>query len=368
MVRFPVWRTTGESQFSHSIDAWTHDPDLQRSFGARFRIRPTYVQGARMFYRAVSMGDLSISATAASSPLIHDCLADLCDDHGRRMFLLMPNQPRWVEGGGRRFVQQPGECAFTDSAVDHAASYKSPHAAICLSIPFGTLRHYLPEPQRLVGLRFASSGALSRLASMLLLSIWSSAEDGTAASDGLRAAHALLGVIARCHGNAAALDAEGDTCGRVRCAQVKQLINAEIRNPALCVQFVAERIGVTTRYLQLLFSAEGECVSHYIKRERLLGCLLDLRDSDFDNQSITEIAFSWGFNSAAHFSSSFKREFGLNPRDYRSCDLEELASLQPIGVEDSLLQALILLDRTSVRAGARESSTPRSGRPTQLQA
>jgi AraC-like DNA-binding protein len=120
------------------------------------------------------------------------------------------------------------------------------------------------------------------------------------------------------------------------------------------VQFVAERIGVTTRYLQLLFSAEGECVSHYIKRERLLGCLLDLRDFDFDNQSITEIAFSWGFNSAAHFSSSFKREFGLNPRDYRSCDLEALAALKPIGVEDSLLQALILLDRTghSRRAGS----------------
>jgi len=96
-------------------------------------------------------------------------------------------------------------------------------------------------------------------------------------------------------------------------------------------------------------------VSHYIKRERLLGCLLDLRDLDFDNQSITEIAFSWGFNSAAHFSSSFKREFGLNPRDYRSCDLAELAALQPIGVEDSLLQALILLDRTgrSQRVAAR---------------
>jgi AraC family transcriptional activator of tynA and feaB len=363
MVRFPVWPTTAESRLSHSIDARTHDPDLQRSFGTRFRIRPTYVHGSRMFYKAVSFGDLAITATAASSPLIHDCLAGLYDDSERRMFLLMPNQQRSVDSGGRRFVQQAGECAFTDSAVDHAAAYKSAHAAICLSIPFGTLRHYLPEPERLVGIRFANNGALSRLASMLLLSIWSSAEEGTAASDGLRAAHALLGVVARC---APARGADDAACARVSCGQVKQLINAEIRNPALCVQFVAERIGVTTRYLQLLFSAEGECVSHYIKRERLLGCLLDLRDFDFDNQSITEIAFSWGFNSAAHFSSSFKREFGLNPRDYRSCDLEELAALQPIGVEDSLLQALILLDRTAHSQRAASHTQERAARPAEL--
>jgi AraC family transcriptional regulator, positive regulator of tynA and feaB len=343
MVRFPTWTAAGDSRFSHSIDAWRQDPALQRSFGARFRIRPTYACGSRMFYKAVSFGDMAISATAATSPLIHDCLAGLYDDSERRLFLLMPNQPRYVDAAGVRFVQQAGECMFTDSAVDHAAAYKSAHSAICLSIPFGTLRHYLPEPERLVGIRFANNGALSRLASMLLLSIWSSAEEGMAASDGLRGAHALLGVVARC----APARPDSAACARVSCAQVKQLINAEIRNPALCVQFVAQRIGVTTRYLQVLFSAEGECVSHYIRRERLLGCLLDLRDADFDNQSITEIAFSWGFNSAAHFSSSFKREFGLNPRDYRNCDLEALGALKPVGVEDALLQALIQLDRNA---------------------
>jgi AraC-like DNA-binding protein len=363
-----MWRTTADSRFSHSIDAWRHDPDLQSSFGARFRIRPTYAHGARMFYKAVSFGDLAITATAASSPLIHDCLAGRCDDSERRMFLLMPNQERYVDSGGKRFVQQPGECAFTDSAVDHAAEYKSAHAAICLSIPFGTLQHYLPEPERLVGIRFANNGALSRLASMMLLSIWSSAEEGTAASDGLRAAHALLGVVARCHRRAPARGAGDGACARISCEQVKQLITTEIRNPALCVQFVAERIGVTTRYLQLLFSAEGECVSHYIKRERLLGCLLDLRDFDFDNQSITEIAFSWGFNSAAHFSSSFKREFGLNPREYRSCDLEALAVLQSIGVEDALLQALILLDRTSHSQRTSGHGPKRTARPAELHA
>ena len=123
-------------------------------------------------------------------------------------------------------------------------------------------------------------------------------------------------------------------------------IDGHVRDPNLSVQTLAERIGVTTRYLQLLFAEAGECVSEYIKRERLRGCLLDLRDTGLDQQSITEIAFSWGFNSAAHFSSSFKKEFGLSPRDCRSCEASDLARSSLADVEGPLVQALIVLGRS----------------------
>jgi AraC-like DNA-binding protein len=35
------------------------------------------------------------------------------------------------------------------------------------------------------------------------------------------------------------------------------------------------------------------------------------------DKSITQIAFSWGFNNAAHFSRCFKTRFGATPSDYR---------------------------------------------------
>jgi AraC-like DNA-binding protein len=301
-----------------------------------------------MFHKTEPLGELSISATAASSPLIHDCIPSMSvAESDRRFFLLMPNKPRYLDIAEKRFVQQPGECALADSTVAHAAAYQHPHATICLSIPTGTLRRYVPEPERLIGTRLAGNGMLSRLISMLLVSIWTSAGDGTARSDGLRAAYALLGILARYYGRSPPRAAPRDAPTSVSCEQVKRLINAEIRNPALSVQFVAKRIGVTTRYLQLLFSQEDECVSQYIRRERLLGCLLDLRDADFDHQSITDIAFSWGFNSGAHFSSSFKREFGLNPRDYRSCDLKQLEALRLPGVEGTAIEAVLLLSRAT---------------------
>ena len=345
MVRLSAWPTSNSNNdFSHSVDAWRQDPDLLNSFGSCFRIRPTYARGARMFHKTVQFGDLSISATAASSPLVHDCIPAAAESD-RRFFLLMPNRPRYLDVGALRLVQQSGECAIADSTVAHTASYMHPHASICLSVPEAMLRDYVPDPDRLAGMRFAPDGTLSRLVSTLLLSAWASAERGAAYGDGLKAVHALLRVVACCHSRSSSRAAEREAAAKVSCEQIKRLVDLEIHNPELSVQLIAQRVGVTTRYLQLLFAKEQECVSQYIKRERLLGCLLDLRDGAFEHQSITDIAFSWGFNTAAHFSSSFKKEFGLNPRDYRACSRGDLEGLSATGEEEGLIQAVLQLGR-----------------------
>jgi AraC-like DNA-binding protein len=306
-----------------------------------------------MLHKETAIGELSIAVTGASSPLIHDCIPSPADT-ARRFFLLLPNKRRRLDVADQRLVQPCGEWALADSTIGHSASYEAPHATICLSIPGETLRRYVPEAAALGGIWFASDRTLARLVSMLLLSLWTSAEEGTGHSDGRRAADGLLSVLARCYARLPARRAAPEGSSPISCEQIKQVINAEIRNPALSVQFVARRFGVTTRYLQLLFAKQGECVSEYIKCERLRGCLLDLRDSSFDRQSITDIAFSWGFNSAAHFSASFRKEYGLSPRDYRSCDAEQLAASPLAHVEPPLVEALLLLERPA-RGARREN-------------
>jgi AraC-like DNA-binding protein len=41
--------------------------------------------------------------------------------------------------------------------------------------------------------------------------------------------------------------------------------------------------------------------------------------------TLTEIAFSWGFNSAAHFTRTFHEKYGVPPREYRRSRLSKAA-------------------------------------------
>ena len=50
----------------------------------------------------------------------------------------------------------------------------------------------------------------------------------------------------------------------------------------------------------------------------------DLKNPQHTGRTITEIAFSWGFNNAAHFSRVFREHAGLPPSDFRHATQRQL--------------------------------------------
>jgi AraC-like DNA-binding protein len=56
----------------------------------------------------------------------------------------------------------------------------------------------------------------------------------------------------------------------------------------------------------------------YIQRRRLEKCASQLSNPMWCGHTISEIAFSWGFNSSAHFTRAFRAHFGVTPREYRA--------------------------------------------------
>jgi hypothetical protein len=76
---------------------------------------------------------------------------------------------------------------------------------------------------------------------------------------------------------------------------------------------------MSPRYLRAIFATSNETVSAYILRRRLEECARELADPRARAGSITEIAFGWGFNSAPHFTRSFRERYGMSPRQYRTC-------------------------------------------------
>ncbi|HUL90527.1 MAG TPA: helix-turn-helix domain-containing protein [Pseudolabrys sp.] len=88
--------------------------------------------------------------------------------------------------------------------------------------------------------------------------------------------------------------------------------------PGLSPQFVAENFGISVRTLHLRFGTLGQTFGRWLLETRLDACRKALRDPLQDNRTISEIAYSCGFNDLSHFNKAFRARFGMTPGEWRS--------------------------------------------------
>jgi AraC-like DNA-binding protein len=100
--------------------------------------------------------------------------------------------------------------------------------------------------------------------------------------------------------------------------RVKSYIASHLRDPDLSIAKLASTTHCTKRYLHMAFHSEKISISDYILKLRLNRCREDLLNPAMYRRSITDIAYSWGFNNSNHFSRCFKQAFGLSPRHLRT--------------------------------------------------
>ena len=113
--------------------------------------------------------------------------------------------------------------------------------------------------------------------------------------------------------------ADSSICdGSPRYSAACLFIRRRLADPALNPDAVALHVRMSTRNLARLFARRGTTIERAIWTERLAAARRDLRDPRLADRSITEIAFSRGFNDAAHFSRSFSRAYGLAPSEFRA--------------------------------------------------
>jgi AraC-like DNA-binding protein len=99
--------------------------------------------------------------------------------------------------------------------------------------------------------------------------------------------------------------------------RVKLYIKGHLADTQLSITRLAAVAGCTKRYLHMIFQPEEVSISDYILKLRLERCRQDLLNPVCSHRSITDIAYSWGFNSSNHFSRCYKQAFGTPPRDSR---------------------------------------------------
>jgi len=217
---------------------------------------------------------------------------------------------------GRKIETSPGEMVILDAGRPWRIESADAMCAVAIKIPADRLLKLTSDPESACGIRLDSDVPGIALAGTLLLQIknaiaaapladWSAYED------------VLLGIVAAALQCVPEADRRPTKLGSQR-RQACAFIERNLDNPDLDVNLVAEELRTSTRSVQRTFGEIGFTPRAYIIERRIDVAADRLKRTDFRDLSITDIAFSVGFNDLSHFIRCFRKKWNMSPRDYRA--------------------------------------------------
>jgi AraC family transcriptional activator of tynA and feaB len=222
--------------------------------------------------------------------------------------------------GVRRYLQngasvllKPGDSTVIDSGRPWSSSCGTDCTRLYLRVPRWMMENRLRMPEIPIAHRINGSAGLGATLCRLSQSIFEEAER-MQEEEGAAALEAYFGILAGCFGAGGAPAQLGPELH----GQIQRFIDAHISEPTLGPEEIASAIGISVRHLHRLFSVSGSTLGDCIRSRRLEHCRSDLANPRWRERTITEIAFSWGFNDSAHFSHAFRKQFGISPRAFRA--------------------------------------------------
>ncbi|WP_223395200.1 helix-turn-helix domain-containing protein [Caulobacter segnis] len=271
------------------------------------------------------LGPLRMARLTCGRTTIERGASRIAAHKGRPTYLLMLQVRGEAEVShyGKVSTLAEGDFVLCDSAAPIKIRFLDDVETLFLKVEASVLKEHLPSPECFCGRALRTSEGLTATATAMALNLFGHLEAGLSLNYRDRVARHLLDIVATAY--ALAFDAPSSRSSVVsgRCATVKLFIEQHLRDPELTPCSVAAGTKLSTRYLRMIFASENETVSAYILRRRLEQCARQIADPAWRGHSMTEIAFGWGFNSAPHFTRTFRDRFGLPPREYRRLKLEQ---------------------------------------------
>jgi AraC-like DNA-binding protein len=102
-----------------------------------------------------------------------------------------------------------------------------------------------------------------------------------------------------------------------RLATIRADVLANLAQARLSAKIIANRHGVSDRYVHLLFEETGQTFSQFVEEERLKRAFALLNDPAVASGRIGDIAIHVGFAEHSTFNRAFRRRFGDTPTGVR---------------------------------------------------
>jgi len=212
-------------------------------------------------------------------------------------------------------VIETGDFALQDFAEPNKANF-STIEAVSLFMPRKLLAPKLDIPDAGAVRRVRGDSSLAKLASQMLVGFYEALPNMTMAE----ANRALHPVIDLC---AIAINGHVDSCGAKSAVRqglglrIRRFIESHLESPELSVGHIQKHFRCSRSLLYRVFPSAGGIVD-YIRERRLNRAMHRLVNPGDTQLSVTEIAAQLGFASSTVFGRSFKRRFGITPREART--------------------------------------------------
>lgn len=221
-----------------------------------------------------------------------------------------------LQQNGRTAILRPGEWSIYDTAAPYSITLPDRSEMLVVLIPRERLLARSLDLHHLAARRFSGRRGLGKLIWSLISNVFDEIPQ-----IGRRSNHDVASIVIQMT-RLALIDFSGDRpSARGQEAlrdRIKAYIGDHLSDSDLSIAKLAAATGCTKRYLHMIFHCEDVSISDYILKLRLERCRQELLNPACAHKSITDIAYSWGFNNSNHFSRCFKRAFGVPPRHTRS--------------------------------------------------
>lgn len=218
---------------------------------------------------------------------------------------------------GRDALLNPGDFALYDSTRAYELLFDGDFQQIVFKLPGEQLRSVLRDTDKLTATTVSGRAGAGHLMIGMIKTLWEDI-DALEPASAVAVVGGVLNILVAGLQTLPASQRRGvSSLTSYHLARIKGEFDARLSNPALAVGDVARDLDMSVGHIHRLFRQEAMTPAQYIWSRRLEMCSRDLVDPRHAGHSISEIAFSWGFNDAAHFSRSFRERFGASPRDWR---------------------------------------------------
>lgn len=267
-------------------------------------------EGIKASLRHLDLDQLRLNQIRANAHSVQRSQADIVRDSRHSVFLCFMMEGQGFSYQGTQCAQHsPGDIVLYDTLMPYGQGFSDDMEMVVMDLPEPIANQYVRNWERGNLLHLQRDTRFADTNAEMLFQLLNTALDQPVSG------HKQANLVGELLENIEVL--LSNVCSGSRDQNLwsycQRYIDQHLQDEHLTTALLAKGLNISTRKLHRTFAENGFSVQSYIWQRRLERCRTEILSPALANRNVSEIAFKWGFNDAAHFSRRYKTRYGETP-------------------------------------------------------